>query len=243
MPLPPLTTTGWLRYDPIRSLLRRLDEARAVLEIGTGLGALGARLAQRYDYVGLEPDEHSHRTALRRIEPRGGTVLNGDVSVLPADRTFDLICAFEVLEHIQDDRQALEQWRTRLRRPGWILLSVPAFQRRFGSWDVLAGHYRRYEREGITNLVRVAGFRDPLVWTYGFPIGYLLEGIRNGVARLRPRRGTLAERTRSSGRGLQPPEALGWLTWLAALPFRVLQKPFRHTRHGIGLIVLAERAE
>ena len=53
----PLTPNAWLRYDVIRRMLPA--GVTDVLEIGCGQGSLGARLAQRYRYVGVEPDQTS----------------------------------------------------------------------------------------------------------------------------------------------------------------------------------------
>ena len=240
---PALTLTAWLRYDLIRRLLARADGVRTVLEIGTGQGALGARLAERYAYTGLELDETSFRIAASRIESRGGRVIHGDVAQLPADTVFDLVCAFEVLEHIEDDRTVLRAWRARLGTGGWLLLSVPGFARRFGPWDVKAAHYRRYEREGLAELIKAAGFESPLVWAYGFPLGNLTEAVRHWVAGRGPNNSSMDERTRASGRALQPTDRWGWLTRLISAPFRPLQRPFRETHLGVGLVALARRRD
>ena len=59
MDAPPFTLNAWLRYDLIERTLAGLDGIESILEIGAGRGALGARLAMRYRYVGVEPDELS----------------------------------------------------------------------------------------------------------------------------------------------------------------------------------------
>src|SRR5438270_6654941 len=103
---PPLTPMARLRYDRIRRLLP--EHARSLLEIGCGAGSVGYRLALRYDYVGLEPDAESCALAQSCIGSLGD-VRCGDISRVDGER-FDVVCAFEVLEHIEDDRAALEQW-------------------------------------------------------------------------------------------------------------------------------------
>ncbi len=239
MNYPPLTPTAWLRYDMVKRLLRKLDGVQTVLEIGVGEGAVGARLADQFTYVGIEQDEDSCAKARSRIENFGGTVLHGTLSTLPPAAKFDLICVFEVLEHIEDDRAALCEWRTRLNEGGALLVSVPAFQRRFGPWDERAGHFRRYEPQDFARLLASTGFHHSTVWTYGFPAGYVLEWARHQLARESYKRESMADRTAKSGRALQPPDRLAWVTKLGSAPFCLLQKPFRRSRHGIGLIALA----
>jgi SAM-dependent methyltransferase len=244
MSLPPLTLNAWLRRDLIDRMLSDLDDVHDVLEVGSGEGALGTRLALRYRYTGLEPDPRSASIARRRLERAGsGTLVQGDLSALPPRAGFDLLCAFEVIEHIEDDADALAQWRDRLRPGGWLLLSTPAHPGRFGPSDRAAGHYRRYARRGLATLLRTAGFEDELIWSYGFPLGYPLEWMRNLIARYKePRLGSIAERTAASGRYLQPPEGLGWITRGLSWPFRKAQRPFVETDLGTGLVARARRS-
>jgi SAM-dependent methyltransferase len=238
--LPALPLNAWMRWDHVQRLLPTLD-VRSVLEIGAGGGAVAVRLAQRYDYVGLEPDEQSFALAERRLGGRGRMVC-GDVSALEPDARFDLVCAFEVLEHMEDDGAALREWRGRLRNGGWLLLSMPAHQRRFGPHDRIVGHCRRYDPDQIAELLVRNGYSDPLVLSCGFPFGYALEVGRNLISRFASGHASLdaAEQTAASGRWLQPPEWSGWLTAAIAAPWRVLQRPFARTGLGTGLVVLAQ---
>jgi SAM-dependent methyltransferase len=157
------------------------------------------------------------------------------------DDRFDLVCAFEVLEHIEDDAAALKEWSSRLRANGWLLLSVPAHQHRFGPGDEMAGHFRRYDPAAMTALLTRCGFTEIQVRQYGFPLGYLLEAGRNqiGRRRLAAGRGTsVAERTAGSGRLFQPSSALqGAVTRWGTAPFRLMERAFPNT--GTGLVVLA----
>ncbi len=178
--LPPLTLHAWLRYDVVRRLLP--TGARTALEIGAGQGSVGAELARRYDYLGLEPDPLSYERAAQRVGA-AGRVLNIALEELSGAETFDLVCAFEVLEHIEDDRAALAAWIERIVPGGWLLVSVPAGPDRFGASDVKVGHFRRYDREGLRELLESAGLEDVDVRTYGFPIGYALEVVRNAVVK------------------------------------------------------------
>ena len=84
MDAPPFTLNAWLRYDLIERTLAGLDGVESILEIGAGRGALGARLATRYRYVGVEPDELSCEAAKEVLGRLGsGEMVCGDVSALP----------------------------------------------------------------------------------------------------------------------------------------------------------------
>jgi SAM-dependent methyltransferase len=241
---PPLTLNAWLRHDLVARMLRDLPGLNDVLEIGPGEGAFGTRLARQYAYVGVEPDPRSASIARRRLARLGsGILVQGDLSALPPEAYFDLLCAFEVIEHIEDDAAALAEWRDRLRPGGWVLLSTPAHPDRFAAGDRLAGHYRRYARRELASLLRTIGFEEVVVWSYGFPLGYPLEWVRNAIARFRePRLGSMAERTAASGRYLQPPESLDWMTEALSWPFRLAQRPFVDTDLGTGLVARGRRS-
>lgn len=235
----PLTPNAWLRYELVRRMLP--PDVTDVLEVGCGQGALGVRLAQRYRYVGVEPDRAAWTVANERASAAGtGEVRNVAVRDL-GDSQFDLICAFEVLEHIEDDAAALKEWAERLRPGGWLLLSVPAHQRRFGPADELVGHFRRYDPDAMKALLADSGFTQIQIRQYGFPLGYLLEAGRNRIARRRLSAAgglSAAERTAGSGRLLQPSGSLrGRAARWGTAPFRTLERAFPHT--GTGLIVRA----
>jgi SAM-dependent methyltransferase len=233
---PPLTANATLRWSIVRTLLDRLRPSR-VLEIGCGQGAFGARIAARAEYVGVEQDTESWRVARDRVEPMGGRVLNGTIDMLDDFEPYDLVCAFEVLEHIEDDVGALERWRSRLGPGGAVLVSVPAWPDRFGPWDAAVGHYRRYTPVQLQETISGAGYLAPETALYGWPLGYVTEPVRNAVAR-RTRQGptSMEARTASSGRSLQSRGVWGRAIMAGATPFTLIQK-LRPTA-GVGLIGL-----
>ena len=240
---PPLPLNAWLRFDFVQRILRTLGrEVTSVLEVGAGAGAVGVRLALDYDYTAVEPDADAFERAASRLRAIGrGEIVLGDVSALAPDAVFDLLCSFEVLEHLEDDVSALTEWRRRVREGGWILVSAPAHRHRFGPHDRIVGHHRRYDPEDMAQLLEAAGFVDPVVLTSGFPLGYALEVGRNAIGRLAstPSSASMEQQTAASGRWLQPPDGIGWLTAGISAPFRVLQRPFARTRLGTGIVALA----
>jgi SAM-dependent methyltransferase len=240
----PLALNAWLRYDAVARMLPA--DAKDVLEVGCGQGGFGVRLAQRYNYLGVEPDPTSFRVAEQRLRMAGGNgeVRNVPIEELPADDRYDMVCAFEVLEHFEDDKATLESWLTRLRPGGWLLVSVPAHQERFGPFDELVGHYRRYNPSTMADLLRPLGFDEIDCRLYGVPLGYALETARNVVGRRRLAAAasrSAEERTAGSGRVLQPKGSLlGAATKLATAPFRLVQRRFPGS--GTGLVARARLA-
>jgi SAM-dependent methyltransferase/glycosyltransferase involved in cell wall biosynthesis len=237
----PLAPNSWMRYDLVERMLP--PGITDVLEVGCGQGAFGARLAQRYHYLGVEPDPTSYAVARQRVAAVAG---DGEVRNIMAadlgDAQFDLVCAFEVLEHIEDDKAALTEWAGRLRPGGWLMISVPAHQRRYAPWDELVGHFRRYDPPVLAELLASCGFGGIQVRQYGFPLGYVLEAGRNRIAARRL--GTAAaatsveERTGSSARQLQPDGGVrAAAIRYGVMPFRVLQRSFPD--RGTGLVALA----
>jgi SAM-dependent methyltransferase len=241
----PLSPSAWLRYDVVTRMIP--VGVKDVLEVGCGRGAFGARIASGYNYLGLEPDEASYEVARQRIAAVGrsnqgterpGRVLNTSTQAL-GDEKFDLVCAFEVIEHIEDDVAAAKEWVTHIRPGGWMLLSVPADQDRFGPMDEYVGHFRRYSPEQMSELLAGAGLSSIVVRRYNFPLGKLLEAGRNalGKRRLAKSSSSVAERTAASGRLYQPGGSLvGTVNRMGTAPLRGLQRRFPD--RGVGLVAL-----
>jgi SAM-dependent methyltransferase len=235
---PALPPNAWLRWDAV---VRQLPErSGSLLEIGCGQGGFAARLACRYRYVGIDLDETSVSVARRRLEAHHvpAEVRLGDLSVLAPEDRFDVVCAFEVLEHLEDDLGALRAWVDRVEPGGTLIVSVPAGPDRYASWDELAGHFRRYDAAGLLELFEQAGLTEPRATVYGWPFGYLLEGARNALARRRgadAAGGSFEQRTAASGRLLTLPDgAAAVVPYVVAKPFALVQR--LQPARGTGLV-------
>lgn len=242
MTVPPLSPNAWLRWELVSRGLRR-ERAGSVLEIGPGRGALACRLSQDRRYVGVEHDELC-RTEAQAILSAAGTVVADLAEV--GDERFEVVCAFEVLEHIEDDAGALAAWADRVQPGGRLFVSVPAHQARYGPCDELAGHRRRYSRAELESRLRGAGLVDVRIDAVGFPLAIVLEWGRDLMAARHLRRDatrSAAERTAASGHLFQPPAWSGPLYRIATAPFLWVQLPFRHTEWASGWLAVARRPQ
>ena len=113
---------------------------------------------------------------------RGLPVLRGDATRLPvAPGSLDLVVAFDVLEHLDDDKSAATGVFEALRPGGSFLVAVPCDMRLWSQHDVAVRHVRRYERAELLGLLEGAGFE--------------IEDVRSWMVLLRP---IVALRRRSS---------------------------------------------
>ena len=68
-------------------------------------------------------------------------------------KKFDLIVATDVIEHIKNDKKEIIKISNLLKKDGYILITVPAFQSLFSSKDISLKHFRRYNKENLRNLL------------------------------------------------------------------------------------------
>ena len=97
--------------------------------------------------------------ALRKLAARGGSPAVASIGRLPyADRTFDLLCAFDILEHVDDDEKAMAELARVATMGATLLLSTPLHPAKWTSFDDFTGHRRRYEPNQIQMLLQRHGF-------------------------------------------------------------------------------------
>lgn len=84
--------------------------------------------------------------ALAKLRARGARVTLGKVNALPfADGAFDLVCALDIIEHVEDDDSALAELSRVARSGGVLLISTPLHPLLWNAFDDFVGHKRRYE--------------------------------------------------------------------------------------------------
>ena len=161
-----------LREKLLLDLFRSGSPGPRVLNAGAGTGSFSLRLAENgFDVTSVDASSAAVEVLRRRVP---GEVAQADVTTLPfADAAFDAAVLGEVLEHVEDDRGALEEVARVLRPGGVLAVSVPADPKRFGPSDRWAGHVRRYSRQELLSACQAGGFTVERCRAWGFPFAAL----------------------------------------------------------------------
>jgi SAM-dependent methyltransferase len=97
-------------------------------------------------------------TAMQALKARKGHCAAASAEALPfAKGSFDLICAFEIVEHVPDDRSLLQEIARVLKDGERFLFSVPLHMAFWTRHDILAGHVRRYDPAALESLLAEHG--------------------------------------------------------------------------------------
>ena len=143
------------RRRVVAELIRRkvpLPKDAKLLEIGCGTGHNLPMLGEFGQVDALEVDPIARGMAEKRL---GRTVLSSPLPALEGvpDATYDMVAALDVVEHIPDDKAALEGISRVLKPGGKLLMTVPAHQWMWSAHDVVNHHQRRYSKRDFKRLV------------------------------------------------------------------------------------------
>jgi SAM-dependent methyltransferase len=136
-----------------------LDQDAAILDIGTSTGT-NLRMLRTLGFGNVQGLDASDE-AIRFCAQKGfNTVRKGDLCSMPfASSAFDFVLATDVIEHVDDDAQAMAEIARILKPGGIALITVPTFRCLWGLQDEIAKHKRRYRKSELLALVTSSGMR------------------------------------------------------------------------------------
>ena len=144
----------WVRFDSVVAAAHDRS-ATTIVDIGAGSGMLGDYLATKHPELTYRFDELSPALD-RQLE-----LHFGEAARFGNDQRITSGCVaamLDVIEHIEDDGAALTEWRMRMEPGAQLVVTVPALQWAFSSWDTELGHFRRYSRRQLRGVLENSGF-------------------------------------------------------------------------------------
>jgi SAM-dependent methyltransferase len=148
------------RNDLITRIVAQYAGAsQRILEIGCGTGYVLNAIAETVpdaELVGSEIYVNALGLASQRLNGRA-ELLQMDARHLPYREEFDLVCAFDVIEHIDDDMAVIAEMSKAAKANGAIMITVPQHPFLWSAVDEVSGHKRRYRRNELADKCRAAG--------------------------------------------------------------------------------------
>jgi SAM-dependent methyltransferase len=166
------------RESLLRSALGRyVADARRVLDVGSADGPSVAWLRGSAALASLD------------IDPRGlaaGGVCGSALALPFADASFDVVAAFDVVEHCEPEGTAIDELARVLAPGGRLLMSVPAYQWAWTHFDDVNGHHRRYTKRRAVTALEAHGLVVQRA-TYAFMSTFPMFAAERVYRRLRER--------------------------------------------------------
>ncbi len=139
----------------LKKVFSKNKNSKNILNVGCGTGTENKEIKKYGQITALDID----RDALQRADRDDCQVLFGDIEVVALkDGFFDLVCAFDILEHLEKDELVIKKLYDCLSFGGKLIFTVPAFKFLYGSHDIALEHKRRYNKKEIQDKLKKVGF-------------------------------------------------------------------------------------
>ncbi|HWY79168.1 MAG TPA: class I SAM-dependent methyltransferase [Candidatus Sulfotelmatobacter sp.] len=146
------------------------DQYTSVLDIGSGVGTIGFYLASKGKKVtGIEISKNAVKIAKANAKSfeldKNINFINAEFPHKVHRENYDLVIFSEVIEHLENDQQVLQDIRTVLKPGGLLIITTPSISAplyKMGlltSFDKEVGHLRRYTEEELKTLVKENGYK------------------------------------------------------------------------------------
>lgn len=170
--------------------------SRVILNVGAGGGDTSVMLQAFGTVRSVELDQalYSYCRDIRKLEVDLASVLS-----LPyEENSFDMVCLFDVLEHVEEDNAALKELRRVVKPGGYIFMTAPAYQFLWSGHDVVNQHKRRYTRKELNEKAAAAGF-TPFYSSYFNSLLFLPVAAMRGIKNLFKRKDPLGDFSTPAG--------------------------------------------
>lgn len=129
---------------------------KRILDFGCGTGGNYELLNKYGEVIGVD----NSQDALDHYCKKDQNLILMKTSKIPLeDRFVDVVTAFDVLEHIENDNETVKEFYRVLKEGGKVFITVPAYNFLWSDHDEILGHYRRYGATDLKNKFEKEGFK------------------------------------------------------------------------------------
>jgi ubiquinone/menaquinone biosynthesis C-methylase UbiE len=157
--------------------------AENLLEIGCGTGFVLSGIEKQIPHLNIFGSEiFVHGLSFAQQKLSQCQLFQMDAQVIPFNNEFDIIGAFDVLEHIEDDQLVLSEMYKAVKDNGGIILTVPQHPWLWSKADEYAHHVRRYSSKELIQKVKQSGFKVVRVTSFVsllLPLMFLSRFLNN----------------------------------------------------------------
>ena len=144
-------------------------ENQTVIDYGAGNGEFCLDSFQNVDFFAVEPDKYLKE----KLRDKGISVLEFKKF---KNSSVDYVYSINVLEHIENDEEVLQEIYNVLALNGKVLIYVPAFQFLWTGLDNQVKHFRRYTKKSLSNKLKKCGFKINSL-KYADSIGFFVVAL------------------------------------------------------------------
>lgn len=136
------------------------EKITSILDAGCGSGYTSYFLSKKgYKLIGADKSKKILALASKRYKNKNLKFLYIDLNKNLPKKKFDCILLLDVLEHVKDDFNLLKNLKKILKKQGILIIKVPAYPSLYGAHDKYLGHYRRYSKKQLLDLVESVGLK------------------------------------------------------------------------------------
>lgn len=146
-----------------------------ILNVGVATGATSESLAQFGHVTSIEYEQAciDFTQSKTDLVIEQGTILDLNFP----DESFDLVCSFDVIEHVENDKLAASELIRVCKKGGYVSITVPAFMSLWSQHDVINHHFKRYTKGEVERLF--SGVISPKYISYfNFPLSIPIFFVR-----------------------------------------------------------------
>jgi SAM-dependent methyltransferase len=141
-----------VRNKIIFDLIRKQTSEKnlKILNVGVATGHTSELLSEFGEVTSVEYDKQCYEYLKTFLK---GEIINASITSLPFnDNTFDLVCAFDVIEHVKEDQSGVNELGRVCKKNGIIFITVPAHNFLWSEHDVINHHIKRYTEKEVLQL-------------------------------------------------------------------------------------------